>query len=141
MSPVAVWASAKTFYFSPQVAMLAVERRPLLRMHFRAHQLSLLIRNQLLQSLFERGAREFITKRCVFIYQDEALSTSGPSVSAQSLPVGPVPLGHGSTSMVQSKSIAFETIKGRSTAIREGITLPRGSFLLSTVTLCTTMVP
>jgi len=39
--------------------------------------------------------------------------------------VGLVPLGNVNTSMVQSNSIALETIKGLSTAIREGITLPK----------------
>jgi len=63
----------------------------------------------------------------VFINRDEALSASHPDVSAQSLPVGlvPVPLGNVNTSMVQSNSIALRTIKGLSTAIREGIALPK----------------
>ena len=39
--------------------------------------------------------------------------------------MGPVPLGNVNTSMVQSYSIALETIKGLSTAIREGIALPK----------------
>jgi len=71
------------------------------------------------------AAKDFVPKQRAFIYQDETLSALRPYVSAQSLPVGPVPLGNVNTSMVQSNSIALETSKGLSTAIREGITLPK----------------
>ena len=71
------------------------------------------------------AAKNFVQKQRVFINQDETLSASHPCVSAQSLPVGPVPPGNVHTSMVQSNSIVLETIKGLSTAIREGIALPK----------------
>jgi len=71
------------------------------------------------------AAKNFVPKQRVFINRDETLSASHPYVSAQSLPVGPVPLGNVKTSMVQSNSIALETIKGISTAISEGIALPK----------------
>ena len=61
----------------------------------------------------------------MFSNRDETLSASHPYVSAQSLSGGPVPLGNVNTSLVQSNSIALETIKGLSTAIREGIALPK----------------
>jgi len=72
-------------------------------------------------------AKDFVPKQRVFINRDETLSASHPYVNAQSLPVGPVPppLSNANTNVVQSNSIALETIKGLSTAIREGIALPK----------------
>ena len=69
------------------------------------------------------GAKNFVPKQRVLVNQDETLSASRSYASAQSLPVGSVLLGNVNTSMVQSDSIALETIKGLSTAIREGMTL------------------
>ena len=57
-------------------------------------------------------AKDFVPKQHVFINRDGSLTASHPYVSAQSLPVGPVPLGNVNTSMVQSNSIALRTIKG-----------------------------
>jgi len=71
------------------------------------------------------AAKNFVPKQRVFINRDETLSASRPYVIAQSRPEGPVPHGNVNTSMVQSNSIALETIKGLSTAIREGIALPK----------------
>ena len=71
------------------------------------------------------GARDVIPKQRVFINQNEALPPLAPNVSAQSLPVGPVPLSDVGTTMVQSESIALETIKGLRTTICEGITPPK----------------
>ena len=50
MSPVAVTTSVRTFYLCPQAALLALTRR-LLCIYFRVHQLSPIIRNQLLKRL------------------------------------------------------------------------------------------
>jgi len=71
------------------------------------------------------GARDVIPKQRVFINQNEALPPLALNVSAQSLPVGPVPLSDVGTTMVQSESIALETIKGLRTTICEGITPPK----------------
>jgi len=67
------------------------------------------------------GARDSIPKLRVLSNQDEALPPSRPNVSAQGLPLGPVPLDNVSTSIVQSNAVAMEKSKGLRTAICEAL--------------------
>jgi len=88
------------------------------------------------------GARDSIPKLRVLSNQDETLPPSRPNVSAQGLPLGPLPLDkvsvnaqgllmgplpldNFSTSIVHSNAMAMEKIKGLRIAICEGITLPK----------------
>jgi len=88
------------------------------------------------------GGRDSIPKLRVLSNQDEALPPSRPNVSAQGLPLGPVPLDdvsvnaqglalgpwpldNVSTNIGQSNARAMEKIKGLRTAICDRITLPK----------------
>jgi len=87
MSLAAVRTSLKTFYLFLLATLLTLEQR--LFKGWLDEKPSLNV-----------TAKDFVPKQRAFINRDETLSASHPYVSAQSLPVGPVPLGNVNTSNV-----------------------------------------
>jgi len=132
MSPVAARTSANTFYLCLYVTLLAREANTASCVYSRSPAIT--IDPQPVTSKVDvvdkktnlnAGARDSIPKLRVLSSQDKALPPSRPNVSAQGLPLGPLPLDNVSTSLVRSNAMAMEMIKGLRTAICEGVTLPK----------------